>query len=518
MAVDIALEMSPTTWVQRVCIVTKTIRALAKDGWVAAGIEAVKLVPKVGNKLSEGLYNANQEAQILEAFAQGDSEKVQALEEGKYVEKFMDKALGLAIKKLAKNKPTPNNTDAADNTNAQPTPADKLDADQPHTNANELAADEALVAKLAADKAALLVNIRKALNAPNPPAPNPPAPKPAKKVTRNPAQNSRPTKQPILQQKPAQNPNPTPTQENAENQGLPKNEKVEDPATDIVLTRHQKQQALRNQIGSENLDAFVVYMNTFKNKPDELDAKFLEIETALGKKQKVLLEQNGTLHTRPKMHKAIENFASLLHKGETNVGKLNDAFMEAKKIDPTLADALYNNVFKSGSSFEPKNNTNKNKDVFNTLKKKGDADEVAAAKAMSELRVEETPDGLMLYLPGYGDMPIGAASLDGSGHLSLYIITDGTPLKGGQIFDKLMTYEKFAGKITAIKTDWNKSSGMSSNFDQYQKNLAAGMEEQQAAINTFSGEMAKQHGYTNAELQKLPKEEAKERVVFLFTK
>jgi hypothetical protein len=124
-------------------------------------------------------------------------------------------------------------------------------------------------------------------------------------------------------------------------------------------------------------------------------------------------------------------------------------------------------------------------------------------------------DGVELY---FGDMPVGQAVLESNGHLCLYIdVKNVAGVKGGQVFNELLSYPAFQGKITAIKGDWNKSEAIGDNFEAYQANIAKGLSEIEAARNTFTGAMSGKNGYGNIKVLNLDPPNP-DRIIILFAK
>ena len=88
------------------------------------------------------------------------------------------------------------------------------------------------------------------------------------------------------------------------------------------------------------------------------------------------------------------------------------------------------------------------------------------------------------------------AHLDNDGVLNLYIVGgEGTP-RGGAMFNEAM--QAFGTNVKAVRGTWIGHGELSSNFDSFKSALAAGKSPEEAAFDTFTGKMAKRHGFAKA--------------------
>lgn len=91
-----------------------------------------------------------------------------------------------------------------------------------------------------------------------------------------------------------------------------------------------------------------------------------------------------------------------------------------------------------------------------------------------------------------------AAELDRDGVLNLYIKVGPTTPKGAEMFSEAVC--AFGQNIKAVRGRWLNRDGLADNFDSYRKALAGGLTKDEAAFATFTGKMARRHGFINAKV------------------
>jgi hypothetical protein len=58
----------------------------------------------------------------------------------------------------------------------------------------------------------------------------------------------------------------------------------------------------------------------------------------------------------------------------------------------------------------------------------------------------------------------------------------------------------FGDNVKGIRGNWHGGGDIADNFNSYAKNIQAGMTEEQAALNTFTGKMAQRAGFSQVEV------------------
>ena len=76
-------------------------------------------------------------------------------------------------------------------------------------------------------------------------------------------------------------------------------------------------------------------------------------------------------------------------------------------------------------------------------------------------------------------------------------------VSGKQFFSAMMAH--FGAKVTVIESDWSLASGLTTNIDSLNRATAAGLSVEDAAVLTWTGLRASEHGFENVTiLQALP--------------
>ena len=73
-----------------------------------------------------------------------------------------------------------------------------------------------------------------------------------------------------------------------------------------------------------------------------------------------------------------------------------------------------------------------------------------------------------------------------------------------------------ANNIKGIRGTWIGGGDLATNYDAFQKAAAAGLSPEQAAVKTFTGEMARRAGFTKVRI--IENNEASKKVVVEFTR
>jgi hypothetical protein len=115
-------------------------------------------------------------------------------------------------------------------------------------------------------------------------------------------------------------------------------------------------------------------------------------------------------------------------------------------------------------------------------------------------------DGKIGY--SYGSLNQGQgleATVDTSGVLR-FEVKSGTRRAqygtGTEMFDDMMGAVNKNGKVTTVQGQWSNTPGLSDNFDAFTANLKAGMQPEQAALNTWTGKQAAKYGFTEVNVDK----------------
>ena len=99
------------------------------------------------------------------------------------------------------------------------------------------------------------------------------------------------------------------------------------------------------------------------------------------------------------------------------------------------------------------------------------------------------------------ELEYGLASLDSKGNLDL-VFEVPKDMKGQGVGEKMFesAMKEFGEKnIKGINGTWIGTGDLKDNFDSFVKSLGS-MSKEEAAFETFTGKMAKKHGYTNVEV------------------